>query len=174
MSRRVILLRHAAPDVHRDQQPSKWPLSAAGRSAAVGIGGFLPKEPALASSPEVKAVQTLAAAACVDPVAIQVDVRFGEVARPGEPFDDDHRSRRLAWVTGRLDERHATWEQPEEAAVRFQAGLDAVEGGIVVVASHGMVIASWLRTVGYVGPGEDVGRLWSNLRFPDLLDLQVD
>jgi len=37
-----------------------------------------------------------------------------------------------------------------------------------------MVIPSWLRSVGYVGPGEDVGRLWSNLRFPDLLDLQVD
>ncbi len=37
-----------------------------------------------------------------------------------------------------------------------------------------MVIASWLRSVGYVGAGEDSGRLWSNLRFPDVLDLQVD
>lgn len=174
MSRRVILLRHAAPHVRRDQQPSQWPLSAAGRSAAVAIGGCLPREPAFASSPEVKAVQTLVAAACVDPAAIQVDARFGEVARLGEPFDDDYKSRRLAWVAGRLDERHSTWEQPDEAAVRFQAGLDAVEGGIVVVASHGMVIASWLRSVGYVGPGEDAGRLWTNLRFPDLLDLQVD
>ncbi len=174
MSRQVMLLRHAEPVVRSDQPPSLWPLSAAGRRAAAAIADQLPRDRALASSPEVKAIQTLSAAAGIAPDAVRVDERFAEVTRPGEPFDDDHRRRRLHWVIGRLDERHATWETPQEAAARFQTGVDALEGDRVVIASHGMIIASWLCSIGYVAPGEPTGRLWTGLSFPDLLTVQVE
>lgn len=171
--RKLTLVRHATPEVRPDQHPSRWPLTVDGRRAAAELGSRLPKDGVLASSPELKAIETLCWAAAVDDKAVRTDRRFTEVSRPGEPFDDDHRSRRLAWVTGRLDERHAGWELPEEAAARFQSGLDAVDGNAVVVATHGMIIAAWLTSIGYVSRGDSVGELWAELRFPDLVTLTL-
>ncbi|GAB3742358.1 histidine phosphatase family protein [Microlunatus parietis] len=91
-----------------------------------------------------------------------------EVVRPGEPFDDDHRARRLAWVIGRPDGRHRGWETPEQAAARFQAGLDDLPGE-VVVATHGMVLTAWLVARGVVAAGTEAGSFWTGLAFPDVV-----
>lgn len=161
------------PEVRPGDDPSSWPLDAAGRVAARDLAESRPPDAALASSPEVKAVQTLRAAAGVS-CQVHLDVRFSEVSRPDEPFDADVSSRRLAWVTGHLDERHERWESPADAADRFQSGVDDVDSDLVVVASHGMVITAWLAGMGHVRPGKAAGELWLGLRFPDLLTVQLD
>ncbi len=123
----------------------------------------------MASSPERKAVETLHLAYGVGgDDSIRVDHRFGEVRRV-EPVDADYRERRFAWVSGRLDERHRGWETPARAADRFQAGLDDVEGD-VLVATHGMIMTAWLVARGVVSAGDPAGAYWSRLALPDIVD----
>lgn len=127
------------------------------------------------SSEELKALQTLQ---CLRPGrqdTMLQDGRFNEVQRD-EPFDGDFRSRRLAWVEGKLDGRHANWETRHEAARRFDAAVraHAQSGERVVIASHGMIITAWLVAQGRIGAGEDAGRFWQSLRFPDVIDIDLD
>lgn len=70
-----------------------------------------------------------------------------------------------------LDIRHEGWERPDQAAQRFAAGLDALDGDVVVVATHGMVLTAWLQSIGVVGPGEEAAVFWSRLELPDLIDV---
>ena len=125
----------------------------------------------MASSPERKAVETLRLACDVDSDdSIRLDHRFGEVHR-AEPVEADFRSRRFAWVSGRLDERHRGWETPAEAADRFQAGLDALDGD-VLIATHGMIMTAWLVAHGAVDAGDPAGAYWSRLTLPDIIDTE--
>ncbi|SDR91447.1 histidine phosphatase family protein [Microlunatus soli] len=168
--RTVILIRHAAPVASGDVAPSEWPLSDAGCRAAEALIGRIPLGAVLASSAERKAVRTLSIAAGVDAAELIIDSRFGEVLRPGEPFDDAVADRRRAWIEGRPDERHLGWESRSEAAARFAAGLEAIDGDQVVVASHGMIITSWLMAIGVV-PAASAGDYWAALRFPELIEV---
>ena len=118
----------------------------------------------LASSREAKAIETLCLATGRDRHRLHIDDNFGEVQRV-EPFDDHHHSRRLAWVRNELDDRHIGWETPSQAAVRFQAGLDAIDDD-VVVATHGMVMTAWLVARGIVEPGPSAGACWIRLTVP--------
>ncbi|MFC7620421.1 histidine phosphatase family protein [Microlunatus sp. GCM10028923] len=168
MPNRVMLVRHAAPVSQAGLDPGAWPLSPAGRRAAAELRSRIPADATLAASTETKAIETLCLAAGRTADELHLDHRFGEVVRPGEPFDDDHRSRRLAWVIGRPDGRHRSWETPEQAAARFQAGLDDLHGD-VVVATHGMVLTAWLVARGVVAAGAAAGSFWTGLAFPDVI-----
>lgn len=163
----VTLLRHAAPEVQPDVSPASWRLSRQGRSAAQRLRGRLASGAVLASSLEVKALQTLCLASGITADGLHLDHRFGEVRRV-EPLDDDHRARRLAWVSGDIDERHSGWETSAEAADRFQAGLNAFDGD-VVVATHGMVMTAWLVALGVVECGDAAGIYWTRLGFPEVV-----
>jgi broad specificity phosphatase PhoE len=170
----VVLIRHAMPMVTAPGPPSEWPLSPAGRAASAVLGERLPQGAVWLSSTERKAVETLALARSGGGVATVRDERFGEVARPGEPFDDDVRDRRRAWVEGRLDERHHGWETLEQAAERFQAAVASYASGQpLVISTHGMVLTAWLISVGYVAAGGPGGELWSRLAFPDIIELSL-
>lgn len=168
MPSRMTLIRHAAPVSRADLDPGAWSLSPAGRRAAAALQLRIPPGTTLAASAETKAIETLCLAAARERDELHVDHRFGEVVRPGEPFDDDHRDRRLAWVTGRPDDRHRGWETPEQAAARFQAGLDDLAGDLVV-ATHGMVLTAWLVSRGIVTAGSAAGSFWRGLAFPDVV-----
>ncbi|WP_144016659.1 histidine phosphatase family protein [Beutenbergia cavernae] len=167
-ARRVHLLRHAMPAARPDADPRAWPLSDEGRAAAARLAGTLPAG-LLLSSTEAKAVETITLAAGPP----TTDARFGEVSRPGEPFDDAVVARRRAWVESRLDVRHAGWETPDEAAARFDAGVRAYPGEDMVIATHGMVMVAWLARVGVVSAGAAAGELWIGLAFPDLVTVCV-
>jgi broad specificity phosphatase PhoE len=173
MPRTVIILRHAEPDIQPDQSPAEWRLSPTGRAAAAAVGQQRLCAALLASSGEPKAVETIRLAAGVQPASIHIDDRFGEVRRPGEPFDDNHGVRRRAWVEGRSDTRHETWETPVQAAHRFQRGLDGIDADRVAVATHGMVLTAWLVSIGHVEAGSAAGEFWAGLRFPDVLTVTI-
>lgn len=166
----VTLLRHAAPEVLPTVNPAAWSLSPDGRLAATLLRGQLLQGAVLASSSEAKAIETMSLAAGVDLRRLHIDDNFGEVQRV-EPFDEHHCCRRLAWVRSELDDRHIEWETPSQAAERFQAGLDLIDGD-VVVATHGMVMTAWLVAQGFVEPGPKAGAYWMGLAFPDLITVQ--
>lgn len=168
MARRVILLRHAAPQVNSSRDPHYWGLSAEGRSAAAGLRSRMPVTATFAASDELKAIETLRAATDCEFV---VDGRFGKVCRPREPISDDFRAVRRDWVAGALDARHDGWESPDAAAARFANGLDALAGDVLVVATHGMVLSAWLVSVGEIRPGAAAADFWEHLALPDFFEV---
>ncbi|MFC0674353.1 histidine phosphatase family protein [Brachybacterium hainanense] len=154
--------------------PARWPLSPEGRAAARRTGRRLPAGALVLSSAEVKAVETAQLATGAAPV---LDDRFGEVRRPGEPFDSQVRARRRAWVGGTPDARHRGWESLSAAGTRFdQAVREHLAGcdGDLVIAAHGMVITAWLVVTDRLEAGEEAACFWEGLCFPDLLGAEVE
>lgn len=167
----LVVVRHAEPQVSSADDPRLWPLSKAGRAAARRLVDQLPRTGLWLSSTECKARETLQYAAEGD-VAVTEDPRFDEVHRD-EPFDSEFRARRRAWVEGRLDERHAGWESPKEAAERFELAVHeyAEAADTLVIATHGMVLTAWLvHAQGRLSLPE-AGSFWEHLRFPDVIEV---
>lgn len=165
----LVLVRHAEPEVSPLDDPRSWPLSTTGREAASQLHDRLPDAGRWFSSTERKAYETLLYAGGSS-VRVDQDPRFDEVGRD-EPFDSEFKTRRRAWVEGHLDERHAGWESPQEAAERFDLALreyaNATEA--LVVATHGMVLTAWLvhglRSLSEL----EAGSFWEQMRFPDVV-----
>ena len=170
---RVTLVRHAEPVASADVPAELWPLTDAGRRAALALRDrLLLVGGRWVASREVKALETLHCLAAGAVVA--QDARFDEVRRV-EPFDDGFLARRLAWVEGRPDARHDGWETFADAARRFDAGIREHAAGTdhLVVGSHGMVVTAWLVFVGRVEAGADAGRFWQALGFPDVVEVSL-
>src|SRR5688500_3431862 len=116
---RILLVRHAMPELKPAVDPAEWVLGPAGVEAARRLGALLPADAVLVSSDEPKALATLAAAAPGRSITAEPGLR--EVRRPREPFDDSFREPRLAYVSGRPP---AGWEPPAEVAARVQAAVE--------------------------------------------------
>ncbi len=164
-----MLVRHAEPAVSARDDPRLWPLSTSGREAAGQLYDHLPRSGRWLSSGERKAYETLLYAGHRR-IHVQKDPRFDEVRRD-EPFDHDFKIRRLAWVEGRLDERHTGWESPEEAAKRFELAVreHAADSEALVVATHGMVLTAWLVHGRRWLPPLEAGSFWEQMRFPEVI-----
>lgn len=163
--RLLILVRHAMPEFSPEVPPGDWPLSAAGRAAAVGVAAWVAAEASdavLMASTEVKAVETLAGAG-----EVRQDARFDEVGRV-EPFGGEFRRLRREYVGG---VEHAGWEPHARVVERFDAAVRAYgDGRPLVVATHGMALTLWLTArIGL----DDPGAFWADLRFPDVLRVDV-
>lgn len=168
----ILLVRHAEPEAMPSVDPREWGLSRDGRIAATALRARLPATATWVSSTESKARETLACAGGEGAHIAQHD-GFDEVGR-NEPFDDGYLSRRLAWVEGRLDERHSGWETPAAAAARFGRAIraHARRGSTLVVASHGMVFTAWLlHEHGSLEP-HTAGEFWRGLAFPDVIEVR--
>lgn len=150
--------------------PSQWPLSAEGRAATIELSRRAPEGARLLSSDERKAVETAQLIGGHDP---ECDSRFGEISRPGEPFDEDSRERRAAWVRGEPDGRHAGWEPPQEAARRFASGVEDYSGAELLIVTHGLVLVAWLKEIGQLGVGGAAERYWFGLAFPELVTVEI-
>ncbi|WP_203138400.1 histidine phosphatase family protein [Microbacterium sp. JZ31] len=168
-ARRILLVRHAMPAADAATPPREWPLSGDGHARAVQLRHRIPDEATLLCSDERKAIETLESATGRAPV---IDARFGEVRRPGEPFDDQATARRRAWVEGRLDERHIGWESPLRAAARLDEAVRA-HAGDPVIGTHGMILSAWLVSRGILTRGAEAGLFWASLGFPDLVDVRI-
>ena len=131
-------------------------------AAAQAIGPLLPAGAMLVSSDEPKAYDTLTAAA--PGRRIRADPRLREVARPLEPFDDDFRVARLAYVEG---DPPAGWEPPTQVAARIDAAVTdhRVDDRPLVLAGHGMAFTTWLAAHGLI---DDAPAFWLDLGFPDI------
>jgi len=151
------------PQLEPGVDPAQWTLSADGLAAARAVGHLLPAGAVLVSSDEPKAHATLTAMVPGRPVTL--DRRLREVARPLEPFNDDFRGARLAYVA---NDPPDGWEPPTAVAARIDAAITdhQTPGRPLVLAGHGMALTTWLSAHGLI---EDPPAFWSDLRFPDLV-----
>ncbi|MGP5052516.1 histidine phosphatase family protein [Brachybacterium sp. JB7] len=168
--RRIHLLRHAMPVPDPTSSPSDWPLSSSGRFAAAAQRDRVPDVDRVLSSQEIKAVETARLATGRER---HCDPRFGEVIRPGEPYDDDVRARRRAWVQSLPDTRHHGWETLEEAARRFGDAVQEHPDEDLLIATHGMVMTAWLAGIGALRQGRSAADYWDALPFPSLVTIRI-
>ncbi|WP_309129262.1 histidine phosphatase family protein [Microbacterium sp.] len=171
LPRRITLVRHAMPVVDVAVDPAAWSLSAEGAAAASAL--HLATDAVAVSSPELKALQTVALARGVATDEVAVDARFREVDRV-EAVHDGFREARRAWVTGVLDSRHEGWEHPDAAARRFHEGLLAHPAEHLVVGTHGMVLTAWMVARGLVAPGAPAAAFWEALGLPAVVELGAE
>ncbi|MCY1143341.1 histidine phosphatase family protein [Actinoplanes sp. Pm04-4] len=163
---RVILVRHAMPEVDPGVPPRLWHLGAAGEAAARALTPALPADAVLVASTEPKAAETLQAAA--PGRAVLRNAGFDEVHQPAE-WRDDHRERARAYVEGTS---HPDWEPQPEVAARFTAAIARHAGARpLVVASHGLAITCWLAAQQLLT--QPPGVFWAALTFPDVIDLSL-
>jgi 2,3-bisphosphoglycerate-dependent phosphoglycerate mutase len=158
----LFLVRHAMPD-HGPHTPAReWHLSADGLAAARVLCERLPAGVRLVASTEPKAIETLQPAGDV----LQ-DRRLDEIDRV-EAYADDFRRDRRAYVEGT---DLPGWEPREQVVRRFDAAVREHLTGDLVIASHGMAMTLWLMATIDL---RDPGAFWEDLRFPDLLRVDLD
>lgn len=171
---RLILVRHAMPDVDPESDPATWTLTPQSMAEARELlRPVIPEGSVLLASNEPKARQTLEAA---DLGEVVTDHRLREVARR-EAFAEDFRSARRAWVVGR---GRQTWEQRVRVAERIQHAVDAglertAETGApaLVVAGHGMSLTAWLVSREHLPDGDPAAEFWAGLSFPDAWEIPL-
>ncbi|WP_304172383.1 histidine phosphatase family protein [Phenylobacterium aquaticum] len=175
--RRLILVKHGQPKIDPDAAPTTWPLSDEGRAAATALAGKLDRfEPvALASSSELKAVQTAQAIAAVLGLPLSQDAGLGEQRNETGGFHDQQVFEAL--VARMFQEPHhlVLGEETGEAARRrFADALDrqmaAHPDGTLVVVAHGRVISLWAAQV----LGVDAMPLWKHLGLATALVISAD
>lgn len=175
--RRLILVKHALPEIEPGRPRQEWRLSAEGRERCAALAEKLrPYAPArIFSSPEPKAHETalLVAAALDVPFAgTRDDLR--EHDDRDAPFQGEAAFRRtVREFFERRSERVFGPESAEAACLRFSAAADAIcrpdEDGTLVVVAHGRVISL------FVGRHERVDEyeLWSRLGLPAFVVLDL-
>ncbi|GGN87451.1 hypothetical protein GCM10010112_70100 [Actinoplanes lobatus] len=163
---RILLVRHAMPEIDPGVPAELWRLSAAGRAAARELALLIQPGARFVSSPEPKAMETLAQIAGDTRVA--VDSGFAEVRRPPAWTGGDvYRAAARAYLNGA---DHEGWEPRDQVVGRFAAAVDrhAAAGGTLVIGTHGLAGTLWLASRHAVGwPAE---QFWEALRFPDLIE----
>ena len=169
--RTVTFLRHALPEVDPQAQPSEWALTQDGAEAAKALD--VSRNAQFISSPERKALQTVALASGLSEDTVVTDPAFREVDRI-EVVHDGYRAARRAWVSGVLDHQHEDWESPESAANRVSDALRRYDSPHLVVGTHGMVLTAWLVSSGLVEPGDLAAAFWERLPFPAVVTVEVE
>jgi broad specificity phosphatase PhoE len=170
--RKLILIKHARPQVEADRPGSEWQLSEEGRRACPGLAQRLAAhEPAtIISSDEPKALQT-------------AELVAGVLGRPLRTMGDLHEHQRdnvpymptpefISWMAmffRKPGERVLGDESADEALERFGRAVDGAlaahpEGNLAII-THGTVIA--LLAAGRAG--RDGYQLWRRMQLPSYL-----
>ncbi|HEY7269602.1 MAG TPA: histidine phosphatase family protein [Dehalococcoidia bacterium] len=167
---RLVLIRHAAPEVTAGLAPSRWPLSAAGRQAAkalaAGLGQF--EFERIYASREPKAAETARLIGRALGVTVQVCEGLHEHEREREPFEVDREAfeAKVRLLFERPGERTYGMESGEAALGRFAAAVDDIvaqaAGRDVAVVAHGTVISLYVASK----CGVDGFELWRGLGTP--------
>lgn len=168
---RLVLVRHAMPDLEPEVPAERWRLGCGGRAAARSLGPLMPGPAYYAASDEPKAVQT--AQEIAGRLDVAIDPRFAEVRRR-HVWSDEYRTLARAYVEG---VRHDGWEPHAQVIDRFAAGvghhaaLAAARGCALVIYTHGMALTVWLASRIPLDPSP--ARFWEALRFPDVVDVDL-
>lgn len=167
---RLLLVRHAMPEVDPATPAERWRLGPDGLAAARRLAPLVRRPAYFVASTEPKAFQTLCEVATDTMVVI--DAGFAEVRRPHVRSADDYRAAARAYVGG---ERRDGWEPHEEVAARFEAAvvlhLAAAADRTLVVGTHGLAPTVWLAGRYRLEPGPE--EFWAGLRFPDLVEVDL-
>lgn len=172
---RLILVRHAEPEIDPSLDAAAWPLTSRGevaaRRLATVLSGLQPGW--IITSPERKARETAALIAESLEIPVADDPLLAEQGAGPDEFIHDYRDFR--------DRVRAHFAQPGEAVFRNETAADAAQrmwvcvdqcrdaGGVPVLVSHGRIMASWLADV----TGQDAWSIWNDFRMPDLLEVDL-
>jgi broad specificity phosphatase PhoE len=168
---RLILIRHAVPQIDPQTPAGLWQLGHEGRTAARALRPLLAQSAYYVASTEPKAIETLQEISG-DP-HMPTDPGFAEVRRPHRWSDEhDYRTVARAYVQGA---RHDGWESHEEVTDRFDAAvarhaaLAAACNRTLIIGTHGLAPTIWLASRYFLRPGP--AQFWAALRFPDIIDV---
>lgn len=169
---RLVLVRHAMPEVDPATPSDSWQLGHDGRAAARALRSAVPEPMYPVASDEPKALQTLQE--LTGRVEVPTDAGFREVARPYEWSGSDYRQKARAYVEGA---RHSGWEPHERVAERFHAAVAryaeeaATAGATLVIGTHGLAPTIWLTSLMPLHPSP--AAFWVALAFPDVVDVDL-
>ena len=160
---RVVLVRHAEPQITGGTPGAEWPLTERGRKDATALGKILVGHAASAivlTSPERRASET--AALSLPSVVADIRDQLSEVKKPWYASADEHASAVAKYLKGEAIEG---WERREDVISRIgQLKSDLESSKIFVFVSHGVLLTIWLdHEIGLSDPLS----FWSDLRMPD-------
>jgi broad specificity phosphatase PhoE len=170
---RLILIRHAMPEIDPQVPAERWHLGDEGRAAARSLRPLVAQPAYYVASTEPKAVETLQEIA--GDLDVHLDSGFAEVGRPHFwRDDDDYRALAGAYVDG---VRHEGWEAHNQVIHRFDvavarhAGIAAARHSTVVIGTHGLAPTIWLASRCSLRPSPT--QFWQALRFPDVIEVDL-
>ncbi len=170
---RLILVRHAMPELEPAVPAHQWQLGGAGRAAARALGPLVAGPGYYVASDEPKAVQTVRELTGRPDVA--TDPGFREVRRPYVwSANEDYRALARAYVEGVC---HDGWEPLAQVVSRFDAAVDrhaalaAAQDRPLVVGTHGLAPTVWLASRLALAPSP--AEFWAALQFPDVIDVDL-
>lgn len=172
---RLILVRHAEPEVSPTLGAAEWPLTSRGefavRRLATVLSGLQPGW--IVSSPERKARETAALIAESLEIPVAEEPLIAEQGAGPDEFIADYGEFR------NLVRTH--FAQPQQVVFRNEAAADAAQrlaicidqcrdaGGVPVLVTHGRIMASWLASL----TGRDAWEIWNEFRLPDLIEVDL-
>jgi broad specificity phosphatase PhoE len=174
--RKLILIKHAPPEVVPDVRPERWGLSDRGRQLCTPLAEAVrPHAPAVVvSSTEPKAAQTGELLASSLAVPFETAAGLHEHDRSNVPHMPSREFiSAMELFFRRPGERVLGRETADEAEARFRAAvmrvLEAHPAGNVAVVSHGTVIALMVAKAARQSPF----RLWRELGLPSFVVLRL-
>lgn len=157
--RRFILIRHSLPDIRPELPSETWHLSVEGQRRADLLADDLAQFDlaAIWSSAEPKAIEIAEFISSNTGLQTQIDARFNEQHRAGEPYLGKEEFRAaVSEALTRPDELIYGSETVSAAVACFRAGLDSADRsappGDVAVVSHGTIIAGYVASERGVDP----------------------
>jgi broad specificity phosphatase PhoE len=173
--RRLVLAKHARPDVRGDLPASEWGLTedglAGARRLAERLRVLAPSAIVSSAEPKASATARIVAAALAIPLEIAADLH--EHVRPQSGLlGDAEFTARIADLFARPHEVVFGSESASDALRRFTLALDRVIDagrGDLVVISHGTVISLFVGARSH----EDAHSLWSTLGLPSYVVLEL-
>lgn len=170
---RLILVRHALPEVVQGVASTLWGLSESAREDCVVLAHNLDlplSGPPIYSSAERKAKETADVLALRLGRDTAMDAGFGETDRP-DVWNEDYRALVVRYLGG---ESIPGWEPRASVVSRFTAACDraiaAANGADVVVVNHGQALSLYLDSVVSI----DLVPFWRALTLPDAWALDLE
>jgi broad specificity phosphatase PhoE len=166
---RLLLVRHAMPQVEPSVPAELWELGDEGRAAARALRPLIDGPAYYVASTELKALQTLQEIA--GHLDVATDAELVEVRRP-HGWSADYRAVARSYVEGICPDG---WEPHGEVIGRFDAAVArhaAVAGArnsTLVIGTHGLAPTIWLASRYRLEPNP--AEFWASLRFPDLIEV---
>lgn len=173
--KRLILVRHAQPEIRRDVPAAGWRLSDSGRTAATQLAGRIAHGGVthVFTSTEPKAVGTARALAAAWHVGVEEVPGLHEHDRPqAQWMSRDAFDQRVRELFARPADRVFGVESADEARRRFTIALMRLvtrAAGDVVVVSHGTVITLFVAEAAGVEPFA----FWKRLGMPCAVTLSL-
>jgi broad specificity phosphatase PhoE len=158
--RRLILVRHAAPEVQPDLPARDWPLSSDGRIQAERLAvrlASLRAPPIVFSSPERKAFETAGLIACALGLKVERVADLREHDRSGAGYlAADAFAAAIARFFSRPEELVFGRETAAQAGARFTAAVHELSARTpdrdILLVTHGTVMTLYAAAVAGVEP----------------------